>query len=146
MIHWWQPMPPGEQGLRRQRPPTDGAKLGNWLTGSRDRYLLALGGSIDHLAAVVAQFADRDLSHVGIVSRVIQRRLRVHGRVRAEAVVNVEHVDDAAVLFDPVDDAVSTAPSAVATGADVEHVCWLNMAGQDSRAGYVVALAGVDDS
>jgi hypothetical protein len=28
---------------------------------------------------------------------VIQRRLRVHERVRAEAVVNVEHVDDAAV-------------------------------------------------
>jgi hypothetical protein len=54
MIYCWQPMPPGEQGLRRQRRPTDGVKLGNWLTGSRDRYLLALGGSIDHLAAVVA--------------------------------------------------------------------------------------------
>ena len=79
MIHWWQPMPPGEQGLRRQRLPTDGAKLGNWLTGSRDRYLLALGGSIDHLAAVVAQFADRDLSHIGTVSRVIQRRCDHHG-------------------------------------------------------------------
>jgi len=72
MIHCWQPMPPGEQGLRRQRLPTDGAKLGNWLTGSRDRYLLALGCSIDHLAAVVAQFTDRDFSHLSIVSRVIQ--------------------------------------------------------------------------
>jgi len=65
-------MPPGEQGLRRQRLPTDRAKLGNWLTGSRDRYLLALGCSIDNLAAVVAQFTDRDFSHLSIVSRVIQ--------------------------------------------------------------------------
>jgi hypothetical protein len=73
MIHWWQPMPPGEQVLRRQRLPTDGPKLGNWLTSSRDRYLLALRGSVDHLTAVVAQFADRDLSHVRIVSRVIHK-------------------------------------------------------------------------
>jgi hypothetical protein len=116
MIHCWKPMPPGEQGLRRQRLPTDGAKLGNWPTGSRDRDLLAQGGSIDHLAAVVAQFTDRDFSHESTVSRVIQWRLRVHGRVRAEALVNVEHADDAAVLFDPVDDAVGAAPSAMATG------------------------------
>jgi len=123
MIHWWKPMPPGEQGLRRQRLPTDRAKLGNWLTGSRDRDLLAEGGSIDHLAAVVAQFADRDFSHISIVSRVIQRRLRMHGRVRAEALVNVEHVDNAAVLLHPVDDSVGTAPSTMATGERSEQ--WL---------------------
>ena len=75
MIHWWQQMPPGEQGLSRQRLPADGAKLGYWLAGSRDRYLLALGNSIDHLAAMVPQFADRDFGHVCIVSRVIQTAL-----------------------------------------------------------------------
>src|SRR6266487_4898903 len=56
-------MPPREQGASRQRLSADGAKLGYWLAGSRDRYLLALGNSIDHLAAMVPQFADRDVSH-----------------------------------------------------------------------------------
>jgi len=76
MIHWWQPTPPREQGRRRQRRTADGAKLGYWLASSRDRYPLALRGSVDHLAAMVPQFADRDLSHLAIVSRVIQRYLR----------------------------------------------------------------------
>src|SRR5258708_4471563 len=75
MIYWWQQMPPREQGLRRQRWPADGAKLGYWLAGSGDRYLLAPGNSIDHLAAMVPQVADRDFSHLGIVSRVIRAAL-----------------------------------------------------------------------
>lgn len=37
--------------------------------------------------------------------------------------VNAEHVDSAGVLFDPVADAVGTAPSAVATGEWSEE--WL---------------------
>ena len=72
MIHWWQQMPSREQGLRRQRLPADGAKLGYRLACSRDRYLFAPGSSIDHLAAMVPQFADRDFSHLGMVSRVIR--------------------------------------------------------------------------
>jgi hypothetical protein len=143
MIHWWKPMPPGEQGLRRQWLPTDGAKLGNWLTGSRDRDLLAQGGSIDHLAAMVAQFADRDFSHVSIVSRVIQRRLRVHGRVRAEALVNVEHAENAAVLFDPVDDAAGTAPSAMASGqnSDLPSRCGLTASAASQNFSTAAATA-----
>src|SRR6266487_3468276 len=65
-------MPPREQGASRQRLSADGAKLGYWLAGSRDRYLLALGNPIDHLAAMVPQFADRDFSHLKFVSRVRQ--------------------------------------------------------------------------
>jgi hypothetical protein len=75
MIHWWQQMPPGEQGLRRQRLPGDGAKLGYWLAGTRDRYLFAPDNSIDHLAAMVPRLADRGFSHLGIVSRVIRTAL-----------------------------------------------------------------------
>jgi hypothetical protein len=56
-------MPPGEQRLSRQRPPTDRPELSYRLAASGDGYLLALGSSIDHLAAMVPQFADRDFSH-----------------------------------------------------------------------------------
>ena len=63
MIHWWQQNAIGQ--ARSQPLAADGrrAKLGYWLAGSRDGYLLALGNSIDHLAAMVPQFADRDGSH-----------------------------------------------------------------------------------
>jgi hypothetical protein len=64
-------MPPGEQRLGRQGRPADGVKLGYWLAASRDRYLLALGNSIHHLATMVPQLSDRNFSHAPNVSRVI---------------------------------------------------------------------------
>lgn len=115
MINWRQQMPPGEQGLRGQWLTTDGAKLGHGFASSGDCYLLALGNSINHIAAMIPQLPDRDFSHVGIVSRVIQTipgegRLAEWSGLRAvvdlRAVVNAEHVDGAGVLFDPVADAV----------------------------------------
>jgi hypothetical protein len=47
-------MPPGEQRLSHQGLSSGGPKLSHWLAISRNRYLLAAGNSIDHLAAVVA--------------------------------------------------------------------------------------------
>src|SRR6266487_3328593 len=79
-------MPPREQGASRQRLSADGAKLGYWLAGSRDGYLLALGNSIDHLAAMVPQFADRDVSHRRYcITRDTSGTCGFTGRVRAEA-------------------------------------------------------------
>ncbi len=75
-------MPPGEQRLSRQRLPTDRPKLSYWLAGSGDRYLLALGNPIDHLAAMVPQLADRDVGHGSIVSRVIPIAVTHHQSMR----------------------------------------------------------------
>jgi hypothetical protein len=57
-------MPPGEQRLSGQRRPAHGPKLSYRLAGPGDGYLLALGSSIDYLAAMVPQLADRDFGHV----------------------------------------------------------------------------------
>jgi hypothetical protein len=75
MINWRQQMPPGKQGLRSQRLTIDRAKLGHSFASSGDCYLLALGNSIDHFAAMIPQLPDCDFSHVSIVSRVIQTAL-----------------------------------------------------------------------
>ena len=86
MIHWWQQMPLGKQGLSRWRLTADGTKLRYWLAGSRDRYLLALGNSIDHLAAMVPQFADRDVSQRRrCITRDTSGTCGSRGRVRADA-------------------------------------------------------------
>jgi len=56
-------MPPVEQRLSHQGLSSGGPELSYWLAIARNGYLLAAGDSIDDLAAVVAQFADRDLGH-----------------------------------------------------------------------------------
>jgi hypothetical protein len=56
-------MPSGEQRLSQQGLSSGGAKLSYRLAITRNGYLLAAGNAIDHLAAVVAEFADRDLGH-----------------------------------------------------------------------------------
>jgi hypothetical protein len=57
-------MPPGEQRLSRQRRPADRPEFGYRVAVSGDGYLLSPGNSIDYLAAVIPQFADRDFGHV----------------------------------------------------------------------------------
>jgi hypothetical protein len=63
VVHRWQLVPPGEQGLGCQWSAGDRPELSHRPTASGDRYLLALGDSVDHLPAMIPQIADRDFGH-----------------------------------------------------------------------------------
>jgi len=63
-------MPAGQQRLSRKGPSADGPKLGHRLSRPRDGDVLALSHPVYDLTAMVPEFANRDLSHFAIVSRV----------------------------------------------------------------------------
>jgi hypothetical protein len=86
MINRRQQMPPSKQGLRGQRLTTDGAKLSHSLASSGDCYLLTLGNSIDHFAAMIPQLPDRNFSHGEIVSQVIHATPPFARRTRADLI------------------------------------------------------------
>src|SRR5450759_5316747 len=72
-VHGGQPAPAAQQGFRRERRMRYRPQLGDRPARARDRDLLSARGAIDHIAAVVAQIPDADLSHdPNTVSHVIQ--------------------------------------------------------------------------
>jgi hypothetical protein len=60
----------GEDHVERHQVAAEWSQLGDRFPGAGDREPFAFGGSIDHIAAVVAEFPDRDLRHAQSVSRV----------------------------------------------------------------------------
>jgi hypothetical protein len=71
-IDRWKLPAAGKDHLERYRLPAQWSKLSDRFPGAGDRESLAFGCSVDHVAAVVAEFPDRDFRHACSVSRVIQ--------------------------------------------------------------------------
>lgn len=69
----WKLPAAGKDHFELHRLPAKGAQFGHRLSGAGDRESFAFGCSVYHVAAMVAEFPDRDFGHAHSVSRVIHQ-------------------------------------------------------------------------
>jgi len=77
-VHRRQPRPPFDEHVDREWLTLEGNQKSDRPTVSSHGHSFAVSNTVNHVPTVVAQFTNRDLTHLDSVSRVIHARQTLH--------------------------------------------------------------------